>query len=414
MEETLFELIEKYKDKIEMMTITFHDVEGTCSGIPFDQVEKIKKYIDERHMDIKIVFAGGLAKIEDIDRLFRMQVIPQFGSGFWNGKFTLGQVFNSLSTFILEKKYVEYQNTKLIPTIVQSIDGQVLGLVFSIPTTVQNSVDTRICTFFSRDQMSIWIKGATSGNFFKLHRVHYCCDGTSIRFVVEGSGKFCHIGSESCFGNTDPARASLKSIQRLLRHRLVNGDEKSYTKRLLNDGFKVNSKVLEESEELVCANRPEDIVHEAADLLYFVLMYLEKKNIDINDVESELIKRQFEVVKPKFDIRIKNVDKLKIGVVLNNIDTNFVFEYLEDMFNTKIWVANKSARCLQYNCKRDDIMIIPVKPKDISTLVNNGFIDAVVSYEDIILTVFRHNYSVCSILLCQFITGQFPFNFISE
>lgn len=384
MQETLFELIEKYKDQIEMMTITFHDAEGTCSGIPFKQVQEIKQFIDEKGMNIKLVFAGGLAKVEELEKLFKMNVVPQFGSGFWNGKFTLGDVFKAMSGFISEKKCVEYQGTKLIPTIVQSVDGQVLGLVFSTPETIKSSVDSRIATFFSRDQMSVWIKGATSGNYFKLKHIHYCCDGTSVRFVVEGDN-FCHTGSESCFGNTDPARASLKSVQRLLQMRLASGDEKSYTRKLMNDGYKVHSKVLEEAEELVCASRPEEIIHEAADLLYFILMFLEKQSVSVEDVESELIKRQYTVLKSGFDIEIKNKEKFKVGVVLNNIDTTFVFEYLEDMFNTKIKKANNSARCLKFICERDDVMIIPVKPKDISTLVNNGFLDAVVSYEDIIL-----------------------------
>jgi len=384
MSENLFQLIDKYGNSIDMMTITFHHAEGTCQGIPYDQVKEIKNYITQKNFNIKLVCAGGIATIIQIDKLIRLDVIPQFGSGFWNGMFTLGDIFQCISTYCLEKKWVSFNSVKLIPTIVQSIDGQVLGLVFSTPETLKLSLDSRVATFYSRDQNQIWIKGATSGNYHRVYAVHYCCDGTSIRFVVDGN-MFCHLGTKSCFGHTDPSRASLKSIQSNVQEKLKNANLNSYTQKLLNEPFKINSKILEESQELVCATKQDDVVYETADLLYFTLMNLEKHGINIQSVENELIKRSYIVLKDPYDVQIPLQDKLKIGIILNNMPNQFVFEYLEEMFNMTIIKPVGSSRCLKYDCSNPNIKIIVTKPKDIATLINNKFLDAVVSYEDIIM-----------------------------
>ena len=384
MDRNLYEMIREYGDSIEMMTITFHQAEGTCKGIPMDQVREIVDFLDNNKLSIKLVVAGGLSDISQIRELIEMDVTPQFGSGFWNGKFTLGEVFETISKHALGLKSVDFNGMRLIPTIVQSIDGQVLGQVFSTPESVKLSADTRVATFYSRDGSKIWIKGATSGNHHKVISIHYCCDGTSLRFVVDGN-KFCHTGSESCFGHTDPARASLRSLQRLLKERYDSADDNSYTRRLLNDRFMITSKVLEEAEELVCATEYDDIVHESADLVYFTLMLLQKQKVNVDDVESELIKRRYTVFKDGYNIQMKNSDKFKIGVILANMPTQFVFEYLENLFNTKITKKTDSPRCMQYLTDNEKIMIITTKPKDVSTLINNGFLDAVVSFEDIIV-----------------------------
>jgi len=382
MDKNLFEMIDEFATNIETMTVTFHHAEGTNSGIPLDQVEQIRDYV--KQYNIKLIVAGGINSIDDISELIDLGVTPQFGSGFWNGKFTLGELYECVSGKILSMKCVEYKGEKMIPTIVQSIEGVVLGLVFSTPATVKQSADSRRATFFSREKLDVWVKGATSGNYHDVVGIHYCCDGTSLRFVVAGN-KFCHTGSESCFGHQDPARASLRSMQKLLQEKLKSSGQNSYTMSLMQDPFKIHSKLLEEAEELVCARDPDDIAHEAADLIFFMLMYLQKQGVDISEVESELIKRRYTVIKDDFEVKMKNKDKFKIGVILNNMPAQFVFEYLEVLFKTKIRKANDNPRCLKFECDNPNIMIVQTKPKDISTLINMGILDAVVSYKDIII-----------------------------
>ena len=156
-----------------------------------------------------------------------------------------------------------------------------------------------------------------------------------------------------------------------------------------NNNFLIRSKILEESEELICAQGDSELIHESADLLYFMLLYLMKNNIAIEEVECELIKRRYSLIKSDYDIKHKNPQKFKIGIIQTNIPKNFSIEFLMDIFSTKIYKKNDSDRSYELICENNNLQIIVVKPKDVALLINNGFIDAIVSYEDIIL-----NYSV--------------------
>jgi len=70
----------------------------------------------------------------------------------------------------------------------------------------------------------------------------------------------------------------------------VNG---SYTNKLLNEKSLSKAKVLEEISELIDAvEKDTNKVHEAADVFYHLIMYLEANNIKIEDVMLELDKRK--------------------------------------------------------------------------------------------------------------------------
>ena len=80
---------------------------------------------------------------------------------------------------------------------------------------------------------------------------------------------------------------------KLARKRKVNPVEGSYTNKLLNDKSLSKAKVLEEINELIEAvEKDTNKIHEAADVFYHLIMYLEANNIKIEDVMSELDKRK--------------------------------------------------------------------------------------------------------------------------
>ena len=86
---------------------------------------------------------------------------------------------------------------------------------------------------------------------------------------------------------------TLESLFKLARERKslpVNG---SYTNKLLSDKSLSKAKVLEEINELIEAVEDDsNKIHEAADVFYHLIMYLEANNIKIEDVMSELDKRK--------------------------------------------------------------------------------------------------------------------------
>ena len=79
----------------------------------------------------------------------------------------------------------------------------------------------------------------------------------------------------------------------LARERKSKPVEGSYTNKLLSDKSLCKAKVLEEINELIEAvEKDTNKIHEAADVFYHLIMYLEANNIKVEDVMSELDKRK--------------------------------------------------------------------------------------------------------------------------
>ena len=86
---------------------------------------------------------------------------------------------------------------------------------------------------------------------------------------------------------------TLESLFKLARERKNNPVDGSYTNKLLNDKTLSKEKVLEEVNELIEAiEKNTNKIHEAADVFYHLIMYLEANNIKIEEVMKELDKRK--------------------------------------------------------------------------------------------------------------------------
>ena len=86
---------------------------------------------------------------------------------------------------------------------------------------------------------------------------------------------------------------TLENLIKLARERKSSPVEGSYTNKLLTDKSLSKAKVLEEVDELIEAvEENSNKIHEAADVFYHLLMYLEANEVKIEDVMSELEKRK--------------------------------------------------------------------------------------------------------------------------
>ena len=86
---------------------------------------------------------------------------------------------------------------------------------------------------------------------------------------------------------------TLESLFKLARERKSSPVDGSYTNKILSDKSLSKAKVLEEIDELIEAvEEDSNKIHEAADVFYHLIMYLEANNIKIEDVMSELDKRK--------------------------------------------------------------------------------------------------------------------------
>ena len=86
---------------------------------------------------------------------------------------------------------------------------------------------------------------------------------------------------------------TLEELINLIRDRKKSSNEDSYTKKLLDDKKLSVAKVKEEIGELIEAvENKSNTVHEAADVFFHLVVYLEANNIHIEDVMAELEKRK--------------------------------------------------------------------------------------------------------------------------
>ena len=85
----------------------------------------------------------------------------------------------------------------------------------------------------------------------------------------------------------------LEDLISLARQRKVKPIDGSYTNKLLKDKNLIKEKVLEELDELIqSVEQNSNKIHEAADVFYHLIMYLESNNIKIEDIMEELEKRK--------------------------------------------------------------------------------------------------------------------------
>jgi len=180
----------------------------------------------------------------------------------------------------------------LIPTIVQDEAGQVITLAYSTVESLKKAIEEKKGWYFSRSRNKLWKKGETSGNTQELISVKTDCDKDALIFKVKQKEVGCHLGSYSCFGERE---FSLNNLWEILRDRKINPKEGSYTSSLFKHRKgavnKISEKLGEEAIELILSAKDNDrdnVILEAADLIFFINMLLAEKNIAFKDVVEEL------------------------------------------------------------------------------------------------------------------------------
>lgn len=191
----------------------------------------------------------------------------------------------------------------LVPCVVQdAATGEVLMLAWQNREALAETIRTGEATFFSRSRNELWRKGATSGNVQRVKSAATDCDRDAVLLQVEPAGPACHTGERTCFHapltGAEPARrtelAPLADLDRMLEDRRRDAPEGSYVAKLYANETKRHKKVGEEATELVVASlqgRRDEIVSEAADLVFHALVLLRAQGLGLGDVAAELDRR---------------------------------------------------------------------------------------------------------------------------
>ncbi len=193
----------------------------------------------------------------------------------------------------------EDNNLKLIPAIIQDHRTlNVLMLGYMNQESIDLTLKTKKVWFYSRSRNKLWQKGETSGNFLNLKQLVYDCDKDAILVKAIPDGPTCHNGTYSCFEGLDTNHNFLYQLINIINQRNTDSKKDSYTSNLLHDGIpKIAQKIVEEAGELSIASLGDDkkeVIYEFADLLFHMLVLLEKTEINIEEIWSELASRNNE------------------------------------------------------------------------------------------------------------------------
>lgn len=214
----------------------------------------------------------------------------------------------------------------LLPAIVQDVNTlEVLMLAYVNRESLQKTIETRTTWFWSRSRNALWNKGVTSGNIQEIYDIRYDCDEDTFLFLVKPKGPACHTGENSCFyrsffdgwpRKTDQdadvqtpiaaqmmtgSKAKTQALDFLLQLEEFIGDRQkqmpvgAYTTYLFDKGIdKILKKIAEETGEVIIAaknNNSEELICEAADLIYHLIVLLRNQNVSIEQIVVELEKR---------------------------------------------------------------------------------------------------------------------------
>ncbi|MFY4782889.1 bifunctional phosphoribosyl-AMP cyclohydrolase/phosphoribosyl-ATP diphosphatase HisIE [Aliarcobacter butzleri] len=198
----------------------------------------------------------------------------------------------------------------LIPVITQDAKtNEVLMLAYMNKEALELTIKTNYVHYFSRSKQRIWKKGESSNHLQEIVEILVDCDNDTLLLKVNQTGVACHTGRKSCFYtnlktdkiisdveiNTTAAYGVIDTLYHTICERKDEDVSKSYTAKLLKGNQNsMLKKIVEEAGEFTFAvkdDNEEEIIYEAADVTYHVLVALASKNINPDRVKQELARR---------------------------------------------------------------------------------------------------------------------------
>ena len=261
------------------LLFTCVEKEGCMQGTNIDMAQELRNAVKCR-----VVVAGGVSTESEIEQLEKMGCDVQLGMALYTNK------LSRKDSFI---RCLDWKKTDgMIPVIAQSEHGEVLMMGYANHEAFKKTFDTKKLTFWSRTRNTLWTKGETSGHFLEVKKLRADCDRDTVLATVIPHGGVCHTGSFNCFSSEADEKSSMERLYGTIAERFANPKPGSYTATL--DSKRVREKIEEEAEELCEADGKDEVIWEAADLLYFVSVLMYKEGVNWNDIYSELDRRHKE------------------------------------------------------------------------------------------------------------------------
>ncbi len=284
---TVLERIKELRNLVGGFLVTFVEREGRLGGTRLDAAEQIAAAAG----DARVTIAGGITTAEEVAALDAMGCDAQIGMALYKGRLGLADAFAA--------PLVSDRPDGLWPTVVVDENDVALGLAYSSLESLRAAIETRRGVYQSRAR-GLWVKGESSGATQELLEVSADCDRDALRFRVRQAGTgFCHRHTRNCWG----AAMGVPELVRRLKGRLDEAPSGSYTQRLFDDPALLQSKLVEEAGELAEASGRDDVIAEAADVVYFALVKLVASGANWEQVSRELDRRQLRITRRPGDAK---------------------------------------------------------------------------------------------------------------
>jgi phosphoribosyl-ATP pyrophosphohydrolase/phosphoribosyl-AMP cyclohydrolase len=205
---------------------------------------------------------------------------------------------------------VDWEKSELLPVIVQDVkSNEVLMMAYMDKEALELSLSTKIAHYYSRSKKRIWKKGESSGHIQTIHSFNIDCDNDTLLIKVTQEGVACHTGRKSCFFtelesgainaavevNSEAMYGVIDTLYHTIQERKNADPSSSWTAKLISKGENtILKKVVEEAGEFSFAYKDNDeaeMIYEAADLTYHMLVALAVKNISPDRIKQELSRR---------------------------------------------------------------------------------------------------------------------------
>ena len=277
----VLERIAELRDVVGGFLVTFVEREGRLQGTDLDFAKEIRAAAG----DAEVTIAGGITTADEIAQLDRIGCAAQVGMALYTGRLGLAEAFSA--------PLRSDRQDGLWPTVVVDERGTALGLCYSDLESLRAALEQDRGVYRSRSR-GLWVKGATSGATQELLRIDADCDRDCLRVTVRQQPPgFCHLNTRTCWG----ADGGLGALARRLAERRIAAPDGSYTAKLFADPALLGAKLREEAAELADAAGGAEVIHEAADVLYFTLATLARHGIDLAEVERALNRRALKVTR---------------------------------------------------------------------------------------------------------------------
>ena len=206
---------------------------------------------------------------------------------------------------------VQFGPHGLLPAIAQdATSGEVLMLAWMNAAALQATLQRARAVFWSRSRERLWEKGETSGNTLELLACHTDCDRDSLLLLVRPRGPACHQGTLTCFADAPLSAAGrfgflaelqqivgsrVDAVRRAIAEPAAAPPLSGYTASLLAAGPKrIAQKVGEEGVETALAavaGTDDELLGEAADLVFHLAVCLQARGLSLEAVSAELRRR---------------------------------------------------------------------------------------------------------------------------